>query len=88
VAHFTRDCRDDKWHYVRGSVGLPSDKMRCTRNRRTTKERTKGSELLVVCWWEITLMSKSMKNLERKYKCNKSLRENCDYQIMNWSFPL
>jgi hypothetical protein len=65
VAHFTKDHRDDKWHYVRGSVELPNDKMRCTRNRQTTKERTKGSELLVVCRWKIALMPKLVKTLER-----------------------
>jgi hypothetical protein len=34
----------------------------------------------------IALMPKLVKGLKREYKRNESLRENCDYQIMNWSF--
>jgi hypothetical protein len=39
VARFTRNQRDDKWHEICGTVKLPSDKMRCPRNRRIAKRR-------------------------------------------------
>jgi hypothetical protein len=39
VARFTRNQRDDKWHEICRTVELPSDKMRCPRNRQIAKRR-------------------------------------------------
>jgi hypothetical protein len=50
--------------------------------RKSKRIRAAGS---VPTW--IALMPKSVKGLERRYKRNESLRENCDYKIINRNFP-
>jgi hypothetical protein len=56
---------------------------RCSRSHQAVKEEEIiGSELPMVCRLGIVPMPKSVSCL-REYKRNESLRENCNYQIMN-----
>jgi hypothetical protein len=71
VTRCLKSCWIDKWHDAEKSSVC---------KRRNNRIRAAGGVLV-----ELTLMPKLVNCLERRYRCNESLRENCDYQIMSWS---